>query len=89
MQLFSIPQQIHASRIKSDPIENLRLERSSNERRIQDAVMNKIPAHNLGLIFSLKIINAIIAVATISKLLRKTHRQYFFKVNTGWNVPIY
>lgn len=70
VQLFSSPQQTHAMRIKIEPSENFKLERSSNKRSAQDATTKTIPSHNLALILSLNIINAISAVATISKLLR-------------------
>ena len=38
VQLFSIPQQTQARRMKSEPKENLKLEISSNDRSIHDAV---------------------------------------------------
>ena len=71
MQLFSKPQHTAASRTNSEPAENFRLLISSKESSAQDSTTKKIPAHRRGEIFSLKIISAMIAVATISKLLSK------------------
>ena len=68
VQLFSIPHRMQASRTKRDPKLNCRLEMSSKDKRAQDAVTNRIPSHSLAEIASLKIISAMIAVATISKL---------------------
>ena len=44
---------------------------SSKDKRVQDAVTNRIPSHSLAEIASLKISSAMTAVATISKLLRR------------------
>ncbi len=43
VQLFSIPQHTQAKRIKSEPIENLKLEISSIDKRIHDKVTKIIP----------------------------------------------
>lgn len=69
VQLFSKPQQKPASRINSEPQENCRLVISSKDSTAQDSVTNNIPSQRRELIFSLKTIKAMIAVATISKLL--------------------
>ena len=44
---------------------------SSNDNNVQDAVTNRIPSQSLGEIVSLKSTKAMIAVATISKLLSR------------------
>ena len=53
----------------NEPYEKRRLDISSKDSIPQDNVTKNIPNHNLVLIFSLNTIRAIIAVATISKLL--------------------
>ena len=67
--MFSNPQQTAARSTNSEPYVNCRLDKSSNDKIPHETVINNIPNHNRGLIFSLNIISAIIAVATISKLL--------------------
>ena len=69
VQLFSNPQQMVASKTNKEPYEKRRLDISSKDSIPQDNVTKNIPNHNLVLIFSLNTIRAIIAVATISKLL--------------------
>ena len=54
VQLFSSPHKTLASKINSDPVENLKLEKSSKVSRQQETVINKIPDQSLALIFSLK-----------------------------------
>ena len=71
VQLFSMPQHTVARRMKSDPVLNWKLDVSSKDRSIQDAVTKMMPSHSLVDIFSLNIARAITAVATISKLLRR------------------
>ena len=71
VQLFSMPQHRQASRINTEPSENLRLDRSSNESSAQEDATNPMPSHKRGLICSRKITSAISAVATISKLLSR------------------
>ena len=63
--MFSNPQQTAARSTNSEPYVNCRLDKSSNDKIPHETVINNIPNHNRGLIFSLNII----AVATISKLL--------------------
>lgn len=70
VQLFSTSQQRHADKINNEPYEKRKLSKSSNDSSKQDNVTNAIPAQSLELIFSLNIIRAIIAVATISKLFK-------------------
>ena len=57
------------SKTNNEPYEKRRLETSSKDSIPQDNVTKNIPNHNLVLIFSLNTIRAIIAVATISKIL--------------------
>ena len=71
VQLFSKPQQTQARRINKEPKEKVKLVIFSTESKKHDAVTKNMPAHKRGLIFSLKSISAMIAVATISKLLSK------------------
>ena len=71
VQLFSNPQHTAARRTNSDPYEKRRADISSKESMPQDKVIKKMPDHNRALIVSLKTIKAMIAVATISKLLSK------------------
>ena len=71
MQLFSSPQLTHASKTKTEPTEKVKLLISSKVSTILDNVIKKIAVHILFPTASLKINNAIIAVATISKLFNK------------------
>ena len=71
VQLFSKPQQEAAKSTNRLPLENCRLPKSSKDRVIQESVTNRIPNHKRGETCSLKPIRAMMAVATISKLLSR------------------
>ena len=68
VQLFSKPQHMQASRTNKDPQENCKLLISSKDSNKLESVTRTMANHNFLLIASMKIINAIKEVATISKL---------------------
>ena len=70
VQLFSTPQKTQASKTKTAPSEKVRLLKSSTDRIMLETVINAIASHILFPTASLKAKRAMIAVATISKLLR-------------------
>jgi hypothetical protein len=69
VQLFSRPQAVAAIRTKTEPNEKVRLPASPNERSMLAAVMTAIPFQSLFETGSPNMMNAMIAVAAISKLL--------------------
>lgn len=71
IKLFPKPQHIGAIKTKRAPVENLKLLRSSLDKRTQAIKTTTIPIHSLGDIFCLKINKATNEVITISKLLRR------------------
>ena len=71
VQLFSRPQQVHASITNIDPIEKEKALTSSNESNALEMTIRTIAAQSIFLILSLKTINAMSEVATISKLFRR------------------
>ena len=71
VQLFSKPQQTHAPKTKSEPVENLKLDISSNDKSMLAMVMSPIANHTLFEISSLNMNKAMSDVAAISKLLSR------------------
>src|SRR5690606_7934367 len=70
VKLFSSPQAKLAPSTSSDPVEKRKAALVSNESKTLAAVTKIMAVQSLGEMFSLKIINAIREVPTISKLLR-------------------
>ena len=71
VQLFSIPQDMQASKMNKEPYETPKDSEPSKESNVQESITNAIPSQSLVLIFSLNTAKAITDVATISKLLSK------------------